>query len=177
MSTDKLKYPIGPFIVPKKISTAMLRSSMDTIEDFPYEIEKVIEGLTDKQLDTVYRPGGWTIRQVIHHLADSHMNAYIRFKLALTENTPIVKPYLQDYWAMLPDGKKLPVEISIQLLKGVHTRWMYMLHLMPLNEFDRSFYHPEKHRTVSIKEALLSYAWHGAHHLAHIIELKKRKGW
>ena len=147
------------------------------IENFPEKIKSETENLSDEQLDTPYRPEGWTIRQVVHHCADSHMNAFIRLKLALSENTPTIKPYAEALWAELPDTKNLPLHSSFLILEGVHFRWTTALKNMSEKEFERSFIHPEKGKELTLHESTGMYAWHCNHHLAHITELKKRKGW
>jgi len=176
MNTDleTLRYPIGRFIWPSSVSEQELQEALNRIETFPGRIQKTVENLLDDQLDTPYRPDGWTIRQVIHHVADSHMNAYIRLKLALTEDTPTIKPYDESKWAMLPDSITLHPEISLRLLKDVHTRWVVIMKCMPAESWDRTFIHPEYNKTYSLRQFVRMYAWHGDHHLAHITGVLKR---
>lgn len=133
--------------------------------------------LSDAQLDTPYRPEGWTIRQVVHHCADSHMNAIIRLKLALTEEKPVIKPYFEDRWAELVDGKSLPIEPSLKILEGVHKRWVLLLENLTASQFQRTFVHPELGTEFSLAVATANYAWHCEHHLAHITNVQTRNGW
>ena len=140
-------------------------------------MKKVVTGLNDQQLDTPYRDGGWTIRQVVHHTADSHLNCYIRVKLALTEDNPTIRPYLEAKWAEIPEAKTAPVEVSLNILDAIHHRMNLMLRNLTVDDLDRTFYHPENKTTRTLKTILALYAWHSRHHLAHITELKKRKGW
>jgi hypothetical protein len=135
-----------------------------------------VTGLNDGQLDTPYRDGGWTVRQVVHHVPESHMNAYIRFKLALTEDDPTIKPYDEAAWAELPDVPETPIEISLALLEALHSRWVTMLHLMSDADFLKQFRHPER-GVVTLEMNLALYAWHGKHHVAHITSLRERKQW
>jgi len=175
--TDKLKYPIGEFDCPDAINSDHINSWIERIKALPEKMESAILQLNDVQLDTVYRPGGWTLRQVVHHVADSHMNSYIRFKLAITEDTPTIRGYFEDRWAELPEAKNGDPGISISLLKALHERWSATLIAMNSSDFDKSFYHPEMDREVPLKEAVGLYAWHSDHHLAHITETRKKHGW
>ncbi|MBA3680819.1 MAG: putative metal-dependent hydrolase [Bacteroidetes bacterium] len=174
---EELKYPVGHYQKPKTFTKEVLTEALSVIEQFPKKIKKEVESLSDEQLDTPYRPDGWTIRQVVHHCADSHMNAFIRIKLALTENTPTIKPYAEALWAELSDTKKLPIQSSLSIIEGVHFRWTTLLKNMNASDFDRGFIHPEKGKELSLHESTGMYAWHCNHHLAHITALKKRKGW
>ncbi|MEO6305324.1 MAG: YfiT family bacillithiol transferase [Bacteroidia bacterium] len=174
---EELKYPIGHYQKPEAFTKEILNEAISIIENFPKKLKQETEHLTDEQLDTPYRPDGWTIRQVVHHCADSHMNAMIRVKLALTEDTPTIKPYAEALWAELPDTKNLPIHFSLSILEGVHFRWATTLKNMKEKEFDRCFIHPEKGRELSLHESTGMYAWHCKHHLAHITSLKKRKDW
>jgi hypothetical protein len=135
-----------------------------------------VAGLTTAQLDTAYRPGGWTVRQVVHHVPDSHLNAYVRFKLALTENAPTIKPYDEAAWARLPDTASTPIEVSLDLLESLHARWVRLLEAMTDSDFARQFHHPES-GTMRLDTYLSGYAWHCRHHLAHITQLRARMGW
>lgn len=170
------KYPVGKFAWPESISEDDRRNFAAQIEDLPARLRAAVHGLTEAQIDTPYREGGWTVRQVVHHLADSHMNAFIRFKLALTENEPTIKPYEQQKWADLPDGKTPPVEISMTLLDSLHRRWALLIKSMKPEEFARTFRHPEL-GLVTLERNLALYAWHGRHHVAHVTSLRERKGW
>ena len=168
MDLETLKYPIGKFEKPKRITLETIGRWIDEIEHLPHQLNVAVKGLTDMELDTSYRPGGWTIRQVIHHLPDSHMNSYIRFRLALTENKPTIKPYFEDRWAELPDAKEGNVKVSLILLEALHLRWSLLLRSMNLEQLNKTFIHPESKTTVRLDENIGIYAWHGKHHLAQI---------
>ncbi|MBA2610625.1 MAG: bacillithiol transferase BstA [Bacteroidetes bacterium] len=174
---EELKYPVGQYKKPASFTKEILENAISVIEQFPKKIKQEVEHLSDEQLDTPYRPEGWTIRQVVHHCADSHMNAHIRLKLALTETTPIIKPYTEALWAELEDTKNFPIHSSLIIIEGVHARWTAVLKNMSDIDFNRNFIHPEKGRTLSLHESTDMYAWHCNHHLAHITGLKKRKNW
>lgn len=173
----KLRFPIGEFVLPKKISAAIQTQHIHDIETFPERLQKEVSHLNDEQLDTAYRPNGWTIRQVIHHCADSHMNALIRFKLSLTENKPTIKPYMEHLWAELVDTKSMPIKPALNIIDGVHERWTILLKSLHPEDLQKSYIHPEYNKEYTLLEAILLYGWHCNHHLAHITELKKRKGW
>ncbi|MBS1637395.1 MAG: putative metal-dependent hydrolase [Bacteroidetes bacterium] len=170
---NQLKYPVGKFTFDP---AADVNAFILTIIDFPGKIRHETEQLTVHQLDTPYRPDGWTIRQVIHHCADSHQNAFARFKLALTEDTPVIKPYRENLWAVQPDYHE-PIQPSLLILEGVHHRWAALLNSMNETDFEQQYMHPEYNRKFTLREALGLYDWHCRHHLAHITELKKREGW
>jgi hypothetical protein len=174
---EKLKYPIGQFICPEPISNTHINQWIKEISRLPGQLRKSVKGLTDSHLNTHYRPGGWTLRQVVHHVADSHMNSYIRFKLALTEDTPTIRGYYEDRWAELPEAKNGDPEISLELIAALHKRWVEMLNSMEETDFDKSFYHPEMNRKVPLKEACGMYAWHGDHHVAHITQTRAQNSW
>ena len=174
---ENLKYPIGKFLPPREYSEKMFDEWIQTIEDLPKKLRKEIQHLNGEQLDTPYRDGGWTVRQVVHHLADSHMNAYIRFKLAMTEDLPTVKPYFEGRWAELEDAKNGPVEISLSLLEALHKRWVYFLRTLNEKDLKRKFHHPETKKDNELRLILALYSWHSKHHLAHITTLAERKGW
>ena len=174
---DTLRFPIGLFEHDGEVSESQLRQWMVDIELAPRRLREAIAGLSDEQLDTPYRPGGWTLRQVVHHVADSHMNSYTRFKLALTENEPTIRPYYEDRWAELSDGKSAPVELSLALLDALHSRWMILLRDMQHEQFALAFVHPESGNTIRLDWNVGNYAWHGNHHIAHITSLRDRKGW
>ncbi|HXH17866.1 MAG TPA: bacillithiol transferase BstA [Chitinophagales bacterium] len=176
-SLGQLKYPIGKFSKPVSVSPVDISKWINEIATLPGWLRKEVEPLSNSQLDTPYRPEGWTVRQVVHHLPDSHVNGYIRFKLALTEDNPAIKPYMEDRWAELPEAKTAPVKISLDLLDTIHQRWVLMLRSLTPEQWKRTFYHPERKRENRLDEVLAMYAWHGKHHLAHITELKKRMGW
>jgi uncharacterized damage-inducible protein DinB len=170
-----LRYPIGHFTAPAA-STAELRAAqIDTLRQLPERLRDAVAGLSNAQLDTPYREGGWTVRQVVHHFADSHANSYIRFKLTLTEDWPTIKPYDEAAWAQLPDSR-MPIEPSLDFVAGVHARLVALLESMTEEDFQRGFYHPERGRmTLGINLAL--YDWHCRHHTAHITNLRERMGW
>ena len=170
------RYPIGRFSYERPLSTAERKRAMAAIEQAPAKMRAAVKGLTAKQLDTPYREGGWTVRQVVHHVPDSHLNAYTRLKLALTENEPTIKPYDEARWAELADTRETPIETSLALLDNLHQRWVPIWRSLQPEDFERKFRHPEAGaRTVDWLLAL--YAWHGAHHAAHVTELRKRMGW
>lgn len=171
-----LRYPIGPFQFKGPLNESERDKLIDEIEAAPEKLKAALKGLTPKQLDTPYRPEGWTVRQVVHHIPDSHLNSYIRFKLALTEDQPAIKPYEQEKWAELQDSKDTPVEVSLALLEMLHKRWVILLRSMNENDFKRTFNHPEQ-GLVNLERTLALYAWHGKHHTAHITALKERMGW
>ncbi|MEH7378724.1 YfiT family bacillithiol transferase [Neobacillus drentensis] len=170
-----MKYPIGTFQFDDEISISVTSVWINEIEDLPRLLRDAVEDLDNEQLDTAYRSGGWTVRQVIHHLADSHMNAYVRFKLALTEENPVIKPYDETKWAELSDYK-LPIDTSLLLLEILHKRWTNLLRCLTPADMEKTFIHPESGE-VSVGKNIGIYAWHGRHHLAHITSLCNRKGW
>jgi hypothetical protein len=170
-----LRYPIGKFERPAAAPAEMRREWIDILEAAPGRFNEAVVGLSDGQLDTPYRPEGWTVRQVIHHVADSHMNSFIRFRLALTEEQPTIKPYDEARWALLKD-MELPVEVSLELLRALHQRMVVMLRSLSESEFARQFRHPEM-GLVDLGTNLALYAWHSRHHEAHITRLRDRLGW
>ena len=176
METTDLRYPIGKFKAPDIITSKMRKDFIKDIEKTPRLLRKAVSGLSRKQLDTPYRPGGWTIRQVVHHLPDSHLNAYVRIKLTLTENEPTIKPYEQHKWAELSDSFNTPISVSLDLLEALHRRWVNLLKSLSESDFQRNYRHPEI-GVVNIDWALSQYSWHGKHHTAHITSLRKRMGW
>lgn len=167
-NSEQLKYPIGKFSFPETINKEDINKWISDIEDLPDQLSRIVIPLNDDQLETYYREGGWTVRQVVHHLVDSHINSYVRFKLTLTEETPTIKPYFEDRWAELPDNTLVPVQISMDLLKSLHTRWVALLKALSREDLQRKFYHPEADRTIRLTQNLALYAWHGKHHLAHV---------
>ena len=171
-----LSFPIGRFTYAGSPSESEKQHFIDDISGLASDLRKAIAGLSQQQLDTPYRPGGWTVRQVVHHIPDSHMNAYIRFKLALTEDEPTIKPYEQQLWADLADTKSTPIEVSLTLLDSLHERWVQLLRSFTATDWKRTFRHPEL-GVVSLEKNLALYAWHGRHHVAHVTELRKRSGW
>lgn len=177
MNKEDLRYPIGPFVVPDAITEEQLLAWIHDIAELPSQLRQAVEGLNEQQLNTPYREGGWTVRQVVHHLADSHMNSYIRFKLALTEDTPTIKPYDEGRWAEILDARELPLEPSLQLLEGLHERWVTMLRSLEEDQLHRTFIHPESGQTIRLELNIGIYAWHGKHHTAHITSLRERNAW
>jgi len=175
-TTEDLRYPIGRFRPAPSVTEKLRATAIETIADLPGHMRAAVMGLTDGQLDTPYRSGGWTVRQVVHHVADSHMNGFIRVKLALTENTPTIKPYDENAWAMLADSQ-LPVVVSLGLLDGIHERWAAVYRAMSADQFLRSFVHPELGRPLTLDSHLQNYAWHSRHHVAHITALRQREQW
>jgi uncharacterized damage-inducible protein DinB len=175
MSED-LRYPIGQFERNDPVTADTRQTGITAIADLPYGISAAVAGLDDTQLDTEYRPGGWTVRQTVHHVADSHANAYIRFKLALTEDdVPTIKPYYEDRWAELGDSL-LPVDVSLRMIESIHSRWVALLQSMSDRDFEKKFIHPETGEW-DLEHVLGLYAWHGLHHTAHITSLRDRNGW
>ncbi|MCB0520843.1 MAG: putative metal-dependent hydrolase [Lewinellaceae bacterium] len=173
MEIEQLKYPIGKYKHPDFVTASMRHDWINRIAALPQKLEAVVQSKTEAQLDTPYRPGGWTVRQVVHHLADSHLNAHCRIRLALTEDHPTIKPYDQDKWAVLEDVKKLPVWPSLHILQGLHARWAFLLNSLDELHFQREFVHPEYGKTYTIDWMTGLYAWHGEHHLAQIANLKE----
>ncbi len=177
MTIEQLKYPIGKFQKPTTITKENLESWIADISSFPSRLSNAVINLNDEQLDTPYRPEGWTIRQVVHHCADSHMNSLMRLKLALTEDEPTIKPYFEARWAELIDGKTMPIEPSLKMIEGIHARWTVLLKSLTTDDFNRVFIHPEHGKKIRLDENTGVYAWHCNHHLAHITETKKRYNW
>jgi hypothetical protein len=177
MDIEKLRFPIGKFDKPTTITKDLLNKWISDIATFPTRLSVEVLHLTDEQLDMQYRPEGWTIRQVIHHCADSHMNSLIRLKLCLTEDQPIIKPYFEERWAELYDAKNMPIHPSLKMLEGIHERWKVLLNNLTVEQMQRKFIHPEHVKAFSIEENIAIYAWHCNHHLAHITETKKRHHW
>ena len=173
---DELKYPIGKFKFPEKISPADRTTFIREIEETPASMRAAVKGLNDAQLDTPYRPGGWTLRQVVHHVPDSHMNSYIRFMLACTEDSPTIRTYEEQLWAELPEAKTGPIAMSLNLLDALHIRWVMRLKNLGPDDFSKTFVHPQL-GPVALERALALYAWHGKHHVAHITTTRKRQGW
>ena len=174
--SDDPSFPIGKFEPKPSYPHDEIKSMISRIDSLPTRLGAAIADLSDEQLDTPYRVGGWTVRQVVHHVADSHMNAYIRLKWTLTENTPTIKAYDQASWSETPDAK-LPVAVSVELLKSLHSKWVEIFRSLTDEQFTREFVHPETHHHISIQRLVATYAWHGDHHLAHIRSLRKRMGW
>ena len=170
-----LQYPVGKFQPVENVTEAQRRAFIEAIAETPAKLRAAVGGLSEEQLDTPYRAGGWTVRQVVHHLPDSHMNSFVRFKLALTENEPTIKPYDEKRWAETADAKA-PTEPSLLLLENLHKRWLVLLESMSGSDWQRKFRHPER-GTMTLDQNLQLYAWHGRHHVAHITALRERNGW
>jgi DinB superfamily len=171
------RFPIGKFQFAGPPTPEQRAQMLDEIKAAPLALRAAVEDLAEHQLDTPYRDGGWTIRQVVHHVPDSHMNAYIRYKLALTEDEPTIKPYAEDRWAKLEDTQSTPIEVSLRMLETLHDRWVRLLNSLSDSDWKRQFKHPELGTTVSLEKNLGLYAWHGKHHVAHVTELRRRMGW
>ena len=170
------RFPIGKFSFNGNLTEAQKSQYLEDIEHTPVRLRAAVQGLSDQQLNTPYRDGGWTVRQVVHHVPDSHMNAYVRFKLALTEPEPTIRPYMENLWAELPEAKTAPVELSLTLLDTLHKRWAMALRGIVPSDWKRTFRHPEL-GIVSLEKNLALYAWHGKHHVAHITTLREKMGW
>jgi hypothetical protein len=171
-----LRYPIGKFRVEGDITDERRREWIGQIAEAPARLRDALSGLGNAQLDTPYRPGGWTLRQLAHHVPDSHMNSYVRFRLALTEEGPTIKPYQEDRWAELPDARTAPVELSLAMLDALHARWVLLLRSLGPVDWKRTFQHPEL-GAITLERDLALYAWHGRHHTAHVTGLRERMGW
>src|SRR5688572_11417625 len=171
-----LRYPTGKFVPPGNPTPETRKHAIEVIAGTPARLRDAVQGLDEDQLDTPYRPGGWTIRQVVHHVPDSHLNAYVRLKLALTEVAPVIKPYDEAAWAELIDTTAVPVDVSLDLLDALHSRWVALWRAMKEGDFRREYVHPETGRHA-LDHMLALYAWHGAHHVAHITITRERLGW
>ena len=170
------RYPIGKFDYNITVTKEMRSEFIKTIEALPSQLRKEVENLSQQQLDTPYRDDGWTIRQVVHHIPDSHINSYVRFKLALTEDNPQIKTYEEHLWSELQDTFNTPIEVSLNLLESLHKRWVILLNSLTDEQFEKTFQHPEW-KNITLSKTLALYSWHSKHHLAHITELKKKMGW
>lgn len=175
METD-LRYPVGRYDLKKEVAETERGAMIDEIATLPQKLRAAVRDLTEEQLDTPYRPEGWTVRQVVHHVADSHLNCYTRFRLALTEENPTIKPYEEALWAELSDARRAPVEVSLALLDALHERWAMLLRSLTPDDFARTFHHPAN-GTLPLDRNLGFYAWHGRHHTAHITSLRERMNW
>ena len=173
---DDLRYPLGRFRYDPEVNDASRAASIDAIAAAPAALRAAVADLDEGQLATPYRPDGWTVRQLVHHVADSHINAYIRFRLALTEDDPPFKPYAEKEWAKLPDAVATPVQASLRLLDGLHERWVRLLRATPAEAMARTGQHPD-HGAISVDYLLQMYAWHGRHHVAHVTALRRRENW
>jgi hypothetical protein len=177
LTLETLRYPVGRFVLPEKVTATEITAMIKTIEELPTALRKAVSNMSEAQLTTPYRDGGWTVRQVVHHLFDSHSNAYTRMKLSMTEDHPTIRPYKEALWAEHEDGRNAPVELGLNLLELLHKRWLIFMHSLSEKDLQRTFYHPEAKRIQTIAQTIGQYAWHSRHHLAHITELKKRMGW
>lgn len=177
MTSHDPRYPIGRFTPPPAYSAESVRGSCDAIHALPDLMRAAVDGLSDTQLDTPYREGGWTLRQTLHHVADSHLNAYVRTRLAVTEESPRILPYKEAEWAKLPDASRAPVDCSLTLLDGLHVRWAWLLSSFDEVTWQRTFVHPQHPAPFTLWSMAALYAWHGRHHLAHITTLRDREGW
>ena len=171
-----LRYPVGKFTMEPVATDEQRLQCIQDIADAPQRLRAAVQGLNEQQLDTPYRPEGWTVRQVVHHLPDSHLNAYVRFKLTMTEHEPKIKTYEEGLWAQLPDARTAPIEMSLRLLESLHQRWVNFLNTMTHTDLQKKFVHPE-HGFMSLGFLLRLYSWHGKHHVAHITSLRERMGW
>jgi hypothetical protein len=171
-----LRFPIGKFHFEGSLTDKQKEEALHNIAETPANLRKAVHGLSDTQLDTPYRPGGWTVRQVVHHVPDSHLNSYIRFKLALTEDDPTIKTYAEDRWAELADSKSTPIEVSLTMLDSLHDRWVRLMRSLRPEDWKRTFRHPEL-GPMPLEKNLALYSWHGRHHVAHITALRERSGW
>ena len=175
---EQLKYPIGKFKLPENITSDSISEWISVIDLFPEKLKHEVENLNTSQLNTAYRPGGWTVKQLVHHLADSHINSYVRLKLTLTEDEPTIKPYFEDRWAKLIDSEVIPVEESLNILSSLHKRWVAILKSLSEQDWQtKKYYHPESKRYVPLTEYGALYCWHCNHHLLHITKLKEKMGW
>jgi hypothetical protein len=173
---EDLRYPVGRFEMPTVVAPAERERLIAGVEALPRALAEVVAGLSAQQLDSPYRPEGWTLRQVVHHVPDSHMNAYVRFRLALTEAQPTIKPYDEAAWAELPDARLGPIDVSLDLLAALHKRWVTLMRALSPGEWRRTFIHPER-GALSLDQTLAMYEWHGRHHLAHVQRCRERNGW
>jgi uncharacterized damage-inducible protein DinB len=170
------RYPIGKFSFEGALTADQKKQYLNDIEQTPAQLRAAVRGLSDQQLNTPYREGGWTVRQVAHHVPDSHMNAYIRFKLALTEDEPTIRPYMEDRWAELPESRQAPIDVSLALLDSLHQRWTMVLRNIGDADWKRTFRHPEM-GLLSLEKTLALYSWHGRHHVAHVTHMREKMGW
>jgi len=175
-AAEEVRFPVGDFVIDPVVTDEKRRGWIAEMAQAPENLRVALAGLSDDQLDTCYREGGWTLRQVIHHLADAHINGFVRFKLALTEDNPPIKTYEETLWAETIDGREAPVELSLKLLEALHERWIILLDSLRESDFAKSFSHPQR-GAMTIDKAIQLYAWHGVHHAAHITGLRERKGW
>jgi uncharacterized damage-inducible protein DinB len=176
-ATTDPRYPVGRFVPPTEFTTESRGAAIAAIAALPAELRAATAGLDDAQLDTPYRDGGWTLRQLVHHVADSHVNAYVRHKLAICEEEPTIRPYDEKTWAETHEARTAPVEISLALLDALHARWTAFLRALPAATFARGFFHPEARQRMTLDWSIALYAWHGRHHTAHVTALRTARGW
>nr|WP_299174503.1 putative metal-dependent hydrolase [uncultured Allomuricauda sp.] len=174
---QQLQYPIGTYRIPENITQERLDQWIDILEHLPQRLEDMVSPLSDEQLETPYRPEGWTVRQLVHHISDSHHHSYTRFKWGLTEDNPVIKPYFEKEWSKLFDAQSAPIQMSIDHLKAVHAKLVHLLKGLSNDDLQRKFTHPDGNEETTLAENVGRYAWHGSHHFAHIENLIKRKGW
>ena len=175
MSED-LRYPIGKFNSPPEVNAEMRQEFIRTIETLPAKLREVVNNLSEEQLDTPYRPDGWTVRQLVHHIADSHVNSFCRFKFGLSEDTPTIKNYDENAWAEMADSREAPIDLSLNIIDGIHARWTRLLNSMTQADFQRKINHPERGE-MTLNSLLALYDWHSKHHTAHVAKLRERNGW
>lgn len=176
LTMEELQYPIGKE-ENKPVNANHLKEWIKNLEELPQKLKEAVADLSDEQLDTPYRPDGWSVRQVVHHVADSHMNSFIRCKLALTENNPTITPYEETLWAILPDANLMQVNPSLHIIEGLHARWTTLLYSLTFEDYERTFYHPGSQKTLTLGECVRLYSWHSLHHTAHITSLRERMKW
>ena len=177
MNLNELQYPIGQFQAQESYTSSEIKSNIQIISALPSKFINLLGSWDDHRLDTPYRPDGWTVRQLIHHVADSHINAYTRCRLAMTEDNPVIKPYEEQLWAELPDAKTAQVELSLQLLRYVHLRWVLLLNSLDENDLARTYFHPGSQKSFRLDEVIANYAWHSEHHYQHALGLAQRNNW
>lgn len=177
MDPNELRYPIGQFRSQESYTASEIRSNIQIISALPSKFINLLGNWDDHRLDTPYRPDGWTVRQLIHHVADSHINAYTRCRLAMTEDNPVIKPYEEQLWAELPDAKTAQVELSLQLMRYVHLRWVLLLNSLDENDLARTYFHPGSQKSFRLDEVIANYAWHSEHHYQHAFRLAQRNNW
>ena len=176
MDLEQLKYPVGKYRYPAEADDQTISGWVTVIEKLPESMRALVENLSYDSLDWIYRPGGWTIKQVVHHVADSHMNSFIRFKLAMTEDNPTIRPYMEGDWAQLADGDNFEIQHSLDILEGLHARMVLLFNSMSDEDWNRIFFHPEYDKSLTLKWMLGLYAWHSDHHLAHIKQAIEKEG-
>ncbi|WP_025141708.1 YfiT family bacillithiol transferase [Pedobacter jeongneungensis] len=174
MDLEQLKYPIGQFAMPDIFDQKQIDTWISEIEALPGQIKTATENLTNEELNQTYRPGGWTLRQVVHHIPDSHINAYIRFKQAVTEDIPVIRPYYEERWAETEEAKNGDIKLSVDLLTGLHQRWVVFLKTLKVGDYQRKYIHPAHNKELTLANMLGMYAWHGKHHLAHITNTRTK---